>query len=477
MLLCRLIVALIVVFVICVVPPMTARQPDLLDRERDIVSRFQRELLGGPGGARRHEFESKVLESKPKPKSPNKSKTNYGLNLRYGYVNWSDGRPLIADRISFQPERKSLAQVREFLSRENLTATPFDTDGLSPYLTTHRQVIDEAQRVHSNLFRDLFRGKKYAVLLLVASHENKGDSAITVGELVMLESMGIEVLFYVNAFSCKDQNYHRALELARRHPRHEVVIIFHGGGNIIGYASQDVCRKVAFRYFHHYQMVLLSQSIYLRGTKAHFDQALSMYCCSPNLTIMLRDRLSLYIARRLFNNGTRLVLAPDMAFHNGAISRSVPPYYDVSWLKRTDEEAPTTYARMSPSSLFPPGVKVLVWDWLQMRSIGNRRSVVKAVNVLQNGLAILQEGRVVVTDRLHGHIMSTLLDIPHVLLDNGDRKLSSYHNTWTRGLRNCRLADNVRDAARLALELLRQYGHSLPRRLRAADINETRFHD
>ena len=81
----------------------------------------------------------------------------------------------------------------------------------------------------------------------------------------------------------------------------------------------------------------------------------------------------------------------------------------------------------------------------------------------------------VVTDRLHGHILSVLLDIPHVLLDNADQKLSS---TTTRGLRNCRLADNAEDAARLALELLEEYRDSLPLRLRAAaDINETEYYD
>ena len=78
----------------------------------------------------------------------------------------------------------------------------------------------------------------------------------------------------------------------------------------------------------------------------------------------------------------------------------------------------------------------------------------------------------VVTDRLHGHVLCTLLDIPHVLLDNADHKLSAYHNTWTRGLANCRLAYNPQDAACMAQELLQQYGDSLPRRIKAVTINQ-----
>ena len=94
------------------------------------------------------------------------------------------------------------------------------------------------------------------------------------------------------------------------------------------------------------------------------------------------------------------------------------------------------------------------------------------MNVLHHGLSILQRGQVLVTDRLHGHILATLLGVPHVLLDNADQKLSAFHNTWTRGLRSCRLADNPTDALRMALELLDEFKDALPRRLAVVDVDE-----
>ena len=489
----RLLVALVVVFVICVTPqsftttqflelPLARDNKDVtiptfwglsnfqfhsVDGGEEFESKFLSHLLNG-----KREFVSKLPRSTPKHKA--KSKTDYALNLRHGHVRWTDGKPLMANGIHFQPERKSVLQIREFLSRESLVATPFDTDGLSPYLTTSQQVTDEAKRIHSNLFRDLYRGKKYAILLQLAAHENKGDAALSVGEVLMLQRVGIQLLFYVNVVNCTYKNYKTALGVAQRHPTDQVVVMLHGGGNIFGYGLEDSCRSKAFKTFRDYPLIFFSQSIYMRATKAHFDFAHKMYCCNPNLTILLRDRLSLHIAQRLFNNGTRLLLAPDMAFEIGRVRRYAPPYYDVIWQKRTDHEGPGYHE--SPGSLFPANVSTYVWDWLSMPSIQNRNSLMKAVNVLQNGLGILQKGRVVVTDRLHGHILSTLLDIPHVLLDNADQKLSSYHNTWTRGLRICRLADNAKDAARLALELLEEYKGSLPPRLRAADIDETGSH-
>jgi pyruvyl transferase EpsO len=54
---------------------------------------------------------------------------------------------------------------------------------------------------------------------------------------------------------------------------------------------------------------------------------------------------------------------------------------------------------------------------------------------LRAGVRILESGRVVITNRLHGHILSLLLGIPHVLLDTEQGKLSSFFDTWTRDSR------------------------------------------
>jgi pyruvyl transferase EpsO len=68
------------------------------------------------------------------------------------------------------------------------------------------------------------------------------------------------------------------------------------------------------------------------------------------------------------------------------------------------------------------------------------------------GLRTLSEGRVVVTDRLHGHILSLLLGTPHVLLDSAQGKLRGFYETWTRGSELVQWADSVDEAANLARE-------------------------
>jgi len=51
---------------------------------------------------------------------------------------------------------------------------------------------------------------------------------------------------------------------------------------------------------------------------------------------------------------------------------------------------------------------------------------------LKSAVGVLSRGRVVVTDRLHGHILCTLLGIPHVLLDHGYGKVTNFYQTWTK---------------------------------------------
>ncbi|XP_076466151.1 uncharacterized protein LOC143297619 [Babylonia areolata] len=393
------------------------------------------------------------------------STTNYARRLLLGLEKWRDGQVLLNQDVAFQPARKPLHKVREFLRTKPL-AEPFETDGLSPYLTSGRAVTAEAQRLHVNLFRDLLAGKKYAILFGLASFENKGDPAITVAEVVLLEKLDIKLVSYIDVRRCSANLTKESLTLAQRYPTEQVVVLMSGGGNLIGYASEEHCRRLAIKYFRSYQLVIFSESIYMRGSKPSFDAAVRTYCCNSNLTILLRDRQSLFIGRRIFNKGTRLILAPDMAFHNSPVSRYISPYYDVLWLDRHDGERPD--GRALPT--FPPDVRVSRGDWIAMPSLGGKTSFRKAVNVLLHGYDILQRGRVVITERLHGHILCVLLDIPHVLLDNNDLKLSSYHNTWTRGVSNCRLTKSPSQAVHLAMELLQKFNHSLPPLLSAAHI-------
>lgn len=66
------------------------------------------------------------------------------------------------------------------------------------------------------------------------------------------------------------------------------------------------------------------------------------------------------------------------------------------------------------------------------------------------GFEMLAQAEFVITDRLHGHIMSTLMGIPHVLMDSKLKKNLFFHNTWTQDCDCVRIADNFAEAKKFA---------------------------
>ena len=67
------------------------------------------------------------------------------------------------------------------------------------------------------------------------------------------------------------------------------------------------------------------------------------------------------------------------------------------------------------------------------------------------------------TDLLHGHILSTLYGIPHVVIDPVNHKITSFTKSWTGGIENILVADSAEDALNKAIELIQKLDDKLPR--------------
>src|SRR3546814_3331383 len=92
----------------------------------------------------------------------------------------------------------------------------------------------------------------------------------------------------------------------------------------------------------------------------------------------------------------------------------------MDWLEEGAGERSLMRARMKIDSLLP-GTQ-------QAKRL--RRYQMLAQWRLRRGISMLSQGRVIVTDRLHAHILSLLLDIPQVVLDNMYGKVSAFAAQW-----------------------------------------------
>jgi pyruvyl transferase EpsO len=245
------------------------------------------------------------------------------------------------------------------------------------------------------------------------------------------------------------------------------VILLHGGGNLGDFwLEHQQFREQVIQDFPDNRIIQLPQTIYFMDEWG-VGEARRVFDGHRNLTLLCRDLPSLDFARKEF--AAPSLLCPDMAFALGPLKRPRPPKDVIVWLSRTDAEsagpAPaaaatgverTDWLEEPPSPLRernaalgaalegePPGRQALLDALIETYDPLARER-------LSRGCQLLARGKVVITDRLHGHVLCLLLGIPHVLLDNNYGKVKSFLHTWTRGCGLAHWADSPAEARELA---------------------------
>lgn len=316
-------------------------------------------------------------------------------------------------------------------------------------------------RIRATL-QPLVRDCTDCALMDFPDHSNVGDSAIWVGELAWLAESGVRI-----RYRCDVKSYDRTqLERAAR----TGPILIHGGGNLGDlWRRHQRLREQVIRDFPDRHIIQLPQTMYFRDRDA-LARTREVFDAHPNLTLLLRDQPSLELARQEFRAPS--LLCPDTAFYVGPLAAEEPPDLDVLWLRRQDQEA-VDQVGPEPPDLF-------VCDWLDedvpalrrvrevlrplaarerhgLRVVGRLVAAtydLQARQRLRVGCRLLARGRVVITDRLHGHILCLLLGIPHVLLDNNYGKVRRFYETWTAAAPQVRWAESASEAVAAARTLL-----------------------
>jgi len=286
-------------------------------------------------------------------------------------------------------------------------------------------------------------------------YSNVGDSAIWLGQMAYLRA------------ARRLPAYHAAIgdfdDLECRKTIGDGPILINGGGNMgTLWPRHEAFRLHLLRTHRARPIVQLPQSLHYSDPAAAKEMAKAI-AEHGRFTLLVRDAPSLAFAQRHFD--CAVDLCPDAALMLGRQRRQAPRL-PVFGLLRTDHE------RAGDDLALPDGV--VTDDWieedgrqkqllrvsLKLSGLIDRDPMARrtarqlrfAEWRLQRGLAMLSQGRVVVTDRLHAHILALLLDIPHVLLDNSYGKVSGFADQWTARYDGLMRAANPVEAFRLALE-------------------------
>jgi len=331
---------------------------------------------------------------------------------------------------------------------------------------TRQLVNDLSLAIDSTLGSLLLRGDRCA-LVDYPGHSNVGDSAIWLGERAYLDRAGVVVTYACDASTYSEE------QLRSRVGNGPILI--HGGGNLGDlWPRHQELREAVIRAFPRNKIIQLPQTLWFSEQES-LARARAAFDSHPDLTLLVRDRRSLELARANFRATS--LLCPDMAFALGPLPRPGAPDRDLLCLLRQDIES-------TGHALATEGLSAVSVDWLGDQSSARLRLerflvaqrcrhprvsdwcapiLVPLQPRLWNGLArervqrgcvMLGRGKVVITDRLHGHILCLLLGIPHVVLDNTYRKVSSFFEAWTQTSDLAHWATTPHEAVKVASSLI-----------------------
>lgn len=268
--------------------------------------------------------------------------------------------------------------------------------------------------------------KTNAYVFSCPDHGNAGDIAIEKAQNYLLEKAGRKVeIINVREFL---KNFSRV----KKELSSNDLVCVQGGGSFGGlYRQADIERLMIFKWFGKNKVISFPQTIcftdniYIKRYQKVLKKKKNVYLC-------FREQKSYDEALKYFSfMKERIYLVPDVVFS----------------LKETvkDDKMPRSdFVVVSLRKDKEKGLKnedeLALMDYLNSKSNGKVRcldtyqdikgDINKKDEVLDKVLDVYKTSKIVVTDRLHGMILSYITNTPCVAVSNNNGKVRNEYNSW-----------------------------------------------
>lgn len=357
------------------------------------------------------------------------------------------------------------------------------------------KTISSAEQIRESLHHALgkIESFKTCALLDYPSHPNIGDHLIWLGSVIYLTNvMKTEI-----KYTCSMHNF-SASTLEKNIGRYPIV--FHGGGNLGDlWSEQQKFRENVISKYRDRPIIILPQSVYFKNPN-NLEKTAKIFNSHPDLTIFVRDDYSYKIASLAFDK-CQVIKAPDMALHMTDLQNIVDidnPKESILYLCRKDREI---NEKQLENSLDIPTLVVEDWIAYQWKFGHHKNKIAQYLanvyrEVWQRGLATphewtsrqkwqnsypyevnfnhvyqpsihklswglmhsgvyqLKQHKLVITNRLHAHIICVLFKIPHIFLPNSYYKNEAFYEAWTKEIPYCKFIKDISQVKVSVQELL-----------------------
>ncbi|KAH7646882.1 galactosyltransferase [Cryptosporidium bovis] len=402
------------------------------------------------------------------------------LEMSYPSYKYKNTKTPILDIININKQAEELKDGKIIRSIQMENNSP-DKDH-----PCHDMIISYSNKLKDYYSKILF-GTREVLFVGFPDHPNRGDSAIFTGALILLETLGIKIIKAIHLLD--DYNNGEILNLFTV-PFEQRAILFHGGGNFGDlYIHHHQLRYKILDDFGEYKVVMFPQTVFFKDQNKKLVTKENFLKHKGELFLAARDAPSLEILKEMFNdvsNNIEVKLLPDLAFIIGdQRKRRGIPSLDILIHARVDNEAPKinfngVMVKMSKiaiddikkllknsysnnlnknksrnqeivtRNMWIDYLTIIIDDWLDSDANYNDMSGVnfieKSISRTIDGMAFLSRANIVITNRLHGHILLTLLGIKHVVVADSFGKMKHFRDTWTSGCSLSAWHENFSDA-------------------------------
>lgn len=314
---------------------------------------------------------------------------------------------------------------------DRLTDETMPMSNITP-TQAHGRLMERLKAAHAPLL-PLLSGRPLHYLDL-PMHANVGDLLIMAGTLKFFETHSLTPTRSAMYFNY-DANWARSGD----------VLVFHGGGNFGDiYGPFQAFREHLIASRPDCRIVVMPQSLHFEDPAA-FERCRAACSRHPDLHICVRDEHSRLVALQLTPH---VYLMPDMAHQLWPMRRTQQGQGVLRLRRRDGEEMPGTSPEAGSfdwDDLVGPGWKFALRQIQRGvtqagRRLGARRAFGnwfahwwqgRADHFVQRAVALFSRYERVESDRLHAHILASLLGMPSRVDDNSYGKNSRYIAAWT----------------------------------------------
>ena len=298
--------------------------------------------------------------------------------------------------------------------------------------------------------------KKYAFVLFASDYNNLGDLAITVSQQKFLaELIGEE---YIIVKINESDTYNWIHEIKKMSSDNVLITLIGGGNSGSLYDFIETPRRFILKSFRNYKIISFPQTIFFDDSEqalAIKNEFTSIANRCKDLTFVAREKNS----ERIYKNNTKahVLLTPDIVFfYEKYVKPSKNRHFNsVALILRDDKEKAIDLS-------FQKDLIELVekrFNEIEYMDTCNVEYIEdNAKDLLDDYLNRLQTMSLVITDRLHGMILSYITRTPCIVFNNNNRKIEATYNTWLKEQNIVRLfnSENIEDLSQLIDDMMSQ---------------------